>query len=65
MPVKKQTTSDKPFMSEYDKTVEDRLQELETRVNEYTSGNLDEDRLSILEAKLDDLIQKLQKKMTL
>ena len=51
-------------MSEYDKTVEERLQALESKVHGHDSVD-DEDRLSALEAKLEDLLQKLYKKMSL
>jgi hypothetical protein len=57
-------SSDRPYMSEYDKTVEERLQALESKVHGHDSVD-DEDRLSALEAKLEDLLQKLYKKMSL
>lgn len=53
-------------MSKYDVEVEERLQALEEKVNTPNNGeNLDEDRLAAVEAKLDDLIFRLSKKMSL
>ena len=58
-----ENTSDKqPYMSEYDKDVEVRLQALESQIN---SENTDVDRLSVLEQRFNDLISKLSKKMSL
>ena len=64
MAIKKSASSDKPYMSEYDKTVEERLQALESKVHSHSSEN-NEDRLSVLEARFEDLLQKLYKKMSL
>lgn len=61
-----ETTSDKrPYMSEYDKNVEVRLQELESKLNSTNSENVDLDRLHAIEQKVDSLISKLSKKMSL
>lgn len=61
-----ETTSDKrPYMSEYDKNVEVRLQELESKLNSINSESVDFDRLYALEQKVDGLISKLSKKMSL
>jgi hypothetical protein len=57
-------SSDRPYMSEYDKTVEERLQALESKVQGHDS-EIDEDRLSRLETRFEDLLQKLYKKMSL
>jgi hypothetical protein len=64
MTVKKSTSSDKPYMSEYDKSVETRLQNLEEKFSDSSSDNIDEDRLSALEAKVNNLIERLSKKMS-
>ena len=55
-------------MSQYDQEVEKRLQALEGGSHSHTSNDSsggDDDRLSALENKVDDLITKLSKKMSL
>lgn len=60
------TASDKrPYMSEYDKNVEVRLQALESQLNSTHSESVDLDRLHALEKKVDGLISRLSKKMSL
>ena len=53
-------------MSKYDVEVEGRLQKLEALAHEKCSdgGEVDGDRLAALEAKVDDLIARLSKKMS-
>ena len=53
-------------MSKYDVEVEGRLQKLEALAHEKCSGGgeVDGDRLAALEAKVDDLIARLSKKMS-
>jgi len=52
-------------MSKYDVEVEARLQALEEKVSTQSGGGgSDQERLASLEAKLDDLISRLSKKMT-
>ena len=52
-------------MSKYDVEVEGRLQALEAAVHSHeTGGEVDGDRLAALEAKVDDLIQRLQRKLS-
>jgi len=57
-----------PYMSEYDKSVELRLQVLESRTSvshqTTSAAGVDEDRLAALEAKVDDLIDRLARKMS-
>ena len=51
-------------MSKYDVEVEGRLQKLEAAIHTHEGGGeVDGDRLAALEAKVDDLIQRLQLKM--
>ena len=54
-------------MSKYDVEVEARLKKLEASVHDHASGGggSDEDRLVALEAKVDDLIARLGRKMTI
>ena len=49
-------------MSKYDVEVEGRLQKLEAALG--SSGEVDGDRLAALESKVDDLIQRLQRKLS-
>ena len=52
-------------MSKYDVEVEGRLQKLESAVHSHEGGGeVDGDRLAALEAKVDDLIARLSKKMS-
>ena len=55
-------------MSKYDVEVEARLKKLEASVHDHASGGgggSDEDRLVALEAKVDDLIARLGRKMSI
>jgi len=53
-------------MSKYDVEVEARLKKLEASVHDHAEGGApDEDRLAALEAKVDDLITRLGRKMTI
>lgn len=57
-----------PYMSEYDKQVELRLQALESQAHAKCDGGgsgADADRLAALEAKLEDLIVRLNKKINI
>jgi hypothetical protein len=67
-PVRSDSTEKKPYMSEYDKNVEERLQSLESRAHtpcKTGSVNItDNDALAALEAKVDDLIARLSAKMS-
>jgi len=62
------TSTTGAYMSQYDQEVEQRLQKLEAIAHEKceapAAGGADGDRLAALEAKLDDLIARLGKKMT-
>jgi hypothetical protein len=49
-------------MSKYDVEVEERLQKLEAALG--GGGEVDGDRLAALEAKVEDLIQRLQRKLS-
>ena len=52
-------------MSKYDVEVEGRLQKLEAAIHSHDGGGeVDGDRLAALEAKVDDLIQRLQRKLS-
>ena len=52
-------------MSKYDVEVEGRLQKLEAAIHSHDiGGEVDGDRLAALEDKVDDLIKRLQRKMT-
>lgn len=57
-----------PYMSEYDKSIEPRLKALEDQVYISSKSNgstaVDEDKLTALEAKIDDLIKRLSAKMS-
>jgi len=56
-----------PYMSEYDKQVELRLQALESQAHAKCGGGsgADADKIAALEAKLDDLIVRLNKKINI
>ena len=59
------TSASGAAMSKYDVEVEARLKKLEAAVHSHEDGGgSDEDRLAALEAKLDDLIVRLGKKMS-
>jgi len=55
-----------PYMSEYDKSVELRLQALESQTHTPCNGggSVDVDRLAALEAKVEDLMDRLARKMS-
>ncbi len=55
-------------MSKYDVEVEARLKKLEASVHDHAAGGgggCDEDRMSTIEAKVDDLIARLGRKMSI
>lgn len=55
-------------MSKYDVEVEARLKKLESSVHDHAAGaggGCDEDRMSALESKVDDLIARLGRKMSI
>ena len=67
MPTKGTTTKSASgaSMSQYDVEVEARLKALESKAHTPCGGaGVDEDRLAALEAKVDDLIDRLSKKMS-
>ena len=52
-------------MSKYDVEVEGRLQKLEAAIHTHEGGGeVDGDRLAALEAKIDDLVARLSRKMS-
>jgi hypothetical protein len=51
-------------MSKYDVEVEARLQALESQAHSKCDGGGDSERIAALEAKVDDLIARLSKKMS-
>ena len=51
-------------MSKYDVEVEARLKALEAKAHEKCEGGGDSDRIAALEAKVEDLIVRLQRKMS-
>ena len=57
-----------PYMSEYDRSIEPRLKALEdlvhTSCKAEVSTVVDEDKLTALEVKVDDLIKRLSAKMS-
>ena len=59
-------TEKQPYMSEYDKSVELRLQALESKAHTPCNGggSVDVDRLAALEAKVEDLMNRLARKMS-
>jgi len=52
-------------MSKYDVEVETRLKALEEKAHSPCGGGTNDERLAALEAKVDDLISRLSKKITL
>lgn len=63
-----ESTNKTPYMSEYDRSIEPRLKVLEDQVNSLCkvegSAAVDEDKLTALETKVDDLIKRLSAKMS-